>query len=301
MAVVAEPTRRGRRSGPQARREARIGLLFVLPCFLLFLAFRFGPGVTGVLMSFTDYSLTGGGSFIGLDNFTRLWDDPLFWQALKVTVLYTALAVPGTLIASVSLALITRRAFRGAKFFRSVFFLPVVTSLVLAATVFVWIFSTGGPWSTLMGWFRMSEGSWLSDDALVLPALAIVGVWSRFGYGMLILLARMQDIPRELEEAALTDGAGPWQRFRYIVLPQLKPALFFLAVIETTASFQVFDAVYTMTGGGPANASYTLVFQLYDAGFKYFDLGYASAIGVALFVLTVVVAVIQRLVIGKDQ
>ncbi|WP_353940914.1 sugar ABC transporter permease [Streptomyces sp. HUAS MG91] len=301
MTVVADHTRRTERRGPQARREARIGLLFVLPCFLLFLAFRFGPGVAGVLMSFTDYTLTGGGKFIGVDNFTRLWADPLFWKSLKVTVLYTVLAVPGTLIASVALALLTRRAFRGSKVFRSVFFLPVVTSLVLAATVFVWIFSTGGPWATFVSWFGMSDESWLTSDTLVVPALAVVGIWSRFGYGMLILLARMQDIPRELEEAALTDGAGPWQRFRHIVLPQLRPALFFLAVIETTASFQVFDAVYTMTGGGPANASYTLVFQLYDAGFKYFDLGYASAIGVALFVLTLVVAVVQRLVIGKDQ
>ncbi|MFB7078983.1 carbohydrate ABC transporter permease, partial [Streptomyces sp. NPDC056308] len=107
MAVVAEPTRPGRRSGPLARHEARIGLLFVLPCFLLFLAFRFGPAVAGVLMSFTDYTLTGGGHFTGTANFRRLWADPLFWQALKVTVLYTVLAVPGTLIASVSLALIT--------------------------------------------------------------------------------------------------------------------------------------------------------------------------------------------------
>ncbi|MEV0280301.1 sugar ABC transporter permease [Streptomyces sp. NPDC050610] len=300
MAVVAEPGRRGRRSGPQARREARIGLLFVLPCFLLFLAFRFGPGIAGVLMSFTDYSLTGGGRFIGLDNFNRLWHDPLFWKSLKVTVLYTVMAVPGTVAASTALALLTRRAFRGSKVFRSVFFLPVVTSLVLAATVFVWIFSTGGPWSTFMSWFGLSGSSWLGDHVLVLPALALIGIWSRFGYGMLILLARMQDIPRELEEAALTDGAGPWQRFRHIVLPQLRPAMFFLAVIETTSSFQVFDAIYTMTGGGPANASYTLVFQLYDAGFKYFDLGYAATIGVALFVLTLVVALIQRLVIGKD-
>lgn len=301
MTTVADPPRRRRRSGPLTRKEARAGLLFVLPCFALFVAFRFGPGIAGVLMSFTDYSLTGGGHFTGLDNFSRLWADPVFWQALKVTVFYVVIAVPGTLVLSTGLALLTRRAFRGSKVFRSVFFLPVVTSLVLAATVFVWIFSTGGPWSTVVSWFGMSQDSWLTDDVLVLPALAVVGIWSRFGYGMLILLARMQDIPRELEEAAVTDGAGPWQRFRHIVLPQLKPAVFFLAVIETTASFQVFDAVYTMTGGGPANASYTLVFQLYDAGFKYFELGYAAAIGVALFALTLVVAVVQRLVIGKDQ
>ncbi|GCD93459.1 MULTISPECIES: carbohydrate ABC transporter permease [Embleya] len=301
MAAVAEQPRRLRRRGPHARREARIGLLFVLPAFVLFVLFRFGPSIAGVLLGFTDYSLMDSPTFTGLDNFTRLWDDPVFWSSLKVTVLYTVITVPGTIVAAMGLALLTRRAFRGSKLFRSIFFLPVVTSLVLASTVFIWIFSTDGPWSTVMGWVGGHTGSWLADDVFVVPALAIVGIWSRFGYGMLILLASLQNVPRELEEAALTDGAGPWQRFRYIILPSLKPALFFLAVIETTASFQVFDAVYVMTGGGPANASYTLVFQLYDAGFKYFDLGYASAIGLALFVLTLIVAVIQRLVIGKEK
>ncbi|WP_234010842.1 carbohydrate ABC transporter permease [Streptomyces sp. SPB78] len=227
--------------------------------------------------------------------------DPLFWSALKVTVVYTVMAVPVTIAASLGLALLTRRAFRGSKLFRSVFFLPVVTSLILASTVFLWIFSSEGPWSKVMGLVGLPDQSWLADSALVLPALAIVGVWSRCGYGMLILLARLQEVPRELEEAALVDGAGPWKRFRYIVAPQLKGSFFFLAVIETTASFQVFDAVYMMTGGGPANASYSLVFQLYDAGFKYFDLGYASAIGCVLFVLTLVVAAVQRLVIGKES
>jgi multiple sugar transport system permease protein len=111
----------------------------------------------------------------------------------------------------------------------------------------------------------------------------------------------MQDLPRELEEAAAIDGANGWQRFWNIIVPQLKPTLFFLAVIETTASFQIFDLVYMMTGGGPARASYSLVYEIYNQGFKYFDLGYASALGVALFVLTLVVALVQRAVIGKEK
>jgi multiple sugar transport system permease protein len=163
------------------------------------------------------------------------------------------------------------------------------------------VFSTGGPVSTISSWLGGSGQSWLSSTVLVIPALVLVGVWSRFGYGMLILLAGLQDVPRELEEAALTDGAGAWARFRYIVLPHLKPSLFFLAVIETTASFQVFDLIFVMTQGGPARGSYTLVYMLYDQGFKYVDYGYASAIGVALFVMTLVVAVIQRRFLGKEE
>jgi multiple sugar transport system permease protein len=170
----------------------------------------------------------------------------------------------------------------------------------LAGSVFVWIFSANGPWAALMAPLGFG-GSWLGSTALVVPALVLVGIWSRFGYGMMIMIAALQDVPRELEEAALMDGAGAWQRFRWIVLPYLRPTIFFLAVIETTFAFQVFDVIYVMTQGGPAHASYSLVYMLYDQGFRYFDYGYAAAVGVALFIMTLVVALIQRLVIGKQK
>jgi multiple sugar transport system permease protein len=298
VTVTAEARPRrvtARRRSAGARYEARWGLAFVLPCFLLFLAFRFGPAVVGTLLGFFEYTVGDSPTFVGLDNFQRMLHDPLFWQALKVTVIYTVLYLPLSVGVSVGLALLVRRSFRGVRLFRSIFFLPVITSLVLAATIFTWLFSSSGPLGELIG------GSWLASPVLVIPALVIVSVWSRFGYGMLIVLARLQDLPRELEEAALSDGAGPWQRFRYVVLPQLRSAIFFLAVIETTNSFQVFDLVYVMTSGGPGRSSYTLVMDLYDQGFKYFDLGYASALGVALFVLTLFVALIQRLLIGRAK
>lgn len=295
------PERPGALRRTMARREAKIGLLFALPAFLLFLLFRFGPAIAGVGLSFFDYTIGAGAEWTGLDNFRRMVVDPVFWSALRVTVVLSILIVPVQLAISTLMALLVRRAFRGSGLFRSVFFLPVVTSLVLAATVFTWVFSTGGPWSKLMGLLGLSTDSWLGSTTFVLPALALVAVWSRFGYGMLILLARMQDLPRELEEAAAIDGANGWQRFWRIIVPQLKPTLFFLAVIETTASFQIFDLVYMMTGGGPARASYSLVYEIYNQGFKYFDLGYASALGVALFVLTLVVALVQRAVIGKEK
>lgn len=299
--MVALPANWRRRPRRPSRREAGIALLFVLPCLLLFVAFRFGPAAAGVLLGFTDYTIGGETSWTGLENFRRLVDDPTFWSALRVTMLFTVLAVPLSMLASLAMALLTRRAFRGSKLFRSIFFLPVVTSLVLAGVIFAWIFSDGGPWSRAMGALGLPAQSWLANETLVIPALVLVSVWSRFGYGMLILLARLQDIPAELEEAAMTDGASAWQRFRHIVLPQLRPALFFLAVIETTVSFQVFDTIFVMTGGGPVRASYNLIYMLYDQGFRYFDLGYASAIGVVLFVMTIVVALIQRLTLGREK
>jgi multiple sugar transport system permease protein len=299
--MVVLPASRVRRPRRPSWQEARTALLFVLPCLLLFVAFRFGPAIAGAVLGFTDFTIGGETGWIGLENFRRLVDDPTFWAALRVTVVYSALVVPLSILASLGMALLTRRAFRGVKLFRSIFFLPVVTSLILAGVVFAWVFSEGGPWSRLAGVLGLPAHSWLADSTLVIPALVLVSVWSRFGYGMLILLVRMQDIPAELEEAALTDGASTWQRFRYVTLPQLRPVLFFLAIIETTMSFQVFDTIYMMTGGGPVRASYTLVYLLYDQGFRYFDLGYASAIGLALFVMTLIVALIQRLVLGSEK
>ncbi|MEH1015460.1 sugar ABC transporter permease [Micromonospora sp. CPCC 206060] len=299
--MVALPAGRGRRPRRPSAREAGTALLFVLPFLLLFIVFRFGPAIAGAVLGFTDYTIGGEAGFVGLDNFRRLVEDSTFWSALRVTVIFTALSVPLSMIASLAMAVLTRRMFRGVKLFRSIFFLPVVTSLVLAGVVFTWVFSEGGPWSQAMGALGLPAGSWLADSVLVIPALVLVSVWSRFGYGMLILLARMQDIPAELEEAALTDGASAWQRFRYVTLPQMRPALFFVAIIETTVSFQAFDTIYVMTGGGPVRSSYTLVYMLYDQGFKYFDLGYASAVGVALFVLTIIVALIQRLTLGREK
>jgi multiple sugar transport system permease protein len=299
-ATARRRTVRGRRPRP-SWREARTGLLLVLPCFALFVLFRFGPAIAGGLLSFTEYTIGADTEWTGLRNFDRLVHDENFWQAVRITAVYSALAVPGAILAALGMALLTRRAFRGAKVFRSIFFLPVVTSLVLAGVIFTWIFGEDGPWSSVLGAVGLGGGSWLADTVLVIPALVIVSVWTRFGFGMLIILARLQDIPRELAEAAHVDGAGAWQRFRYVVLPQLRPALFFLAILETTVSFQAFDTIYVMTGGGPARASRTLVIELYEQGFRNFDLDYAATVGVGLFVMTLVVALIQRLVLGREE
>ncbi len=300
--TTASTTRKrsGRVAQVLTRREARMAFLFVLPAFLLFIAFRFGPTIAGVLLSLFDYDISGEIDWRGLEHFQRLVADPLFWRAMGTTLIYTLFAVPISLVLSTVMALGVRRAFRGARFFRSIFFLPVITSLVLAGSIFVWIFSSNGPWSALMAPLGLG-GSWLGSTVLVIPAVVVVGVWSRFGYGMMIMIAAMQDVPRELEEAALMDGATAWQRFRSIILPYLRPTIFFLAVIETTFAFQVFDVIYVMTQGGPAHASYSLVYLLYDQGFKYFDYGYAAAVGVALFVMTLAVALVQRLLIGKQR
>lgn len=294
-------------SAPRAPRRARrwrgawIGVAFVAPMLLLFLAFRFVPFAGGIGLAFGSMDLAGELSWVGLDNFDHLFADQLFWKALTVTLVYTVIAVPLVIAVAIGLALLVRRAFAGVRFFRSVFFLPVITSLVLAGVIFIWIFNDGGPVPSLMGALGLPTGSWLTNSALALPAIAIVAAWGRFGFDMLVVLAKLNDIPRELEEAALVDGAGPWQRFRHLTLPQLRSVVYFLVVIETIQSFQVFDAVYIMTAGGPVNSTYTLGYMVYDQAFKFFNFGYSSAVSLVLFVIVMVFTLIQRLTFGKED
>lgn len=301
MAVALAPHRRNSSRRRNRRREGLVGAAFVLPMLVLFVLFRFGPFLGGIGLAFGKYTLGGGFQWRGAHNFERLIGDPLFWHSLRVTLIYTVVTVPLLVAVAVGMALLVRRSFRGVRFFRAAFFLPVITSLVLAGVVFIWIFNADGAVPRILGSLGMYRGSWLTNEVLAIPAIAAVAIWGRFGFDMLIVLARLQDIPRELEEAAMMDGAGAWKRFVHLTIPQLRPVFFFLGVIEVIGSFQVFDAVYVMTGGGPVNATYTLGYMLYDQAFKYFDFGYASAVALALFVLVLLIALVQRVVLDRED
>lgn len=283
-------------------RRPWVGLLFVAPMLALFLLFRFVPVVGAVLLSLTDYRLSGRWSFVAVDNYTRLVQDNLFHQALAVTLTYTVIFVPLTVLLSLGTAVLLHQVVWRRGFFRGVFFLPYVTSIVLAAVIWKWIYDAqDGLINAVLGLVSIGPVDFLAESSLVLPSIAVTSAWKGFGYSMLILLAGLQAVPRSYLEAAMIDGAGTWQRFRYITLPQLRPVLFFVLVIETIGAFQVFDAMYVMTGGGPVRSSYSLVYFLYDSGFKYFDFGYASAIGLMLFAIVLIVSLVQRRLVGRDD
>lgn len=291
----------GKRKTPLWRsREAIAAYLFILPYVVFFTIFRIAPALFGTALSLGKWSLSGSFKLTGFQNYERLFSDPLFWNALRVTGLYAAIALPLTVVLSLAMAQLINRRMRGISIYRSIFFLPVITSPVLSGIVFIWIFSTDGPINSGLRLFGVHVGSWLQSNALVLPALAIVSAWMNFGYNMLILLAGMLAIPEEYYEAAQVDGTTPWQRFWNITLPLLKPSLFFVLILETVKSFQTFDTIYVMTGGGPVRSSYTLTFMIYDQGFGYFDFGYASAAGVVLLIITLTFSLIQRRIVGKD-
>ncbi|MFF0450724.1 carbohydrate ABC transporter permease [Streptomyces sp. NPDC004609] len=291
-----------RKIAPLRRHDARAGLLFVAPMLLLFTVFRFGPVVGAGFLSLTDYRLSGEWEFIGAENYSRLVDDGLFWESLGVTAMYTAVYVPLTVGVALGTAMLLHRTVWMRGFFRGVFFLPYVTSIVLAAVVWKWIYEIeDGLLNSALGALSFGTVDFLGSDSLVLPSIAATSAWKGFGYSMLILLAGLQSIPKSVTEAATIDGAGGWQRFRHITLPMLRPVLFFVLVIEAIQAFQVFDQMYVMTAGGPVRSSYSLVYLLYDTGFKYFDFGYASALGLVLFVVVLVFSLIQRWLIGRDD
>ncbi|MGW6455174.1 carbohydrate ABC transporter permease [Streptomyces sp. NPDC055078] len=291
-----------RKTAPLRRHDARAGLLFVAPMLLLFTMFRFGPVLGAGFLSLTDYRLSGAWEFIGAENYSRLIDDDLFWESLGVTALYTAVYVPLTVGIALGTAMLLHRTIWLRGFFRGVFFLPYVTSIVLAAVVWKWIYEVeDGLLNSALGALSFGSVDFLGSDSLVLPSIAATSAWKGFGYSMLILLAGLQSIPKAVTEAATIDGAGGWQRFRHITLPMLRPVLFFVLVIEAIQAFQVFDQMYVMTAGGPVRSSYSLVYFLYDTGFKYFDFGYASALGLVLFVVVLVFSLIQRWLIGRDD
>jgi len=277
------------------------GLLFVLPMLVLFVIFRFVPTLGAAGMSLTDYKISGEWSFVGADNYARLLDDPNFLSSLRVTLVYVAIYVPLTVLVALGTALLLNAVVFAKGIFRGMLFLPYVTSFVLAAVIWKWMYEFDGLLNGLLAKLDLGPVGFLQESSLVLPALAMVSVWKGFGYSMLILLAGLKSIPPSYLEAATVDGASSWQRFRQITLPLLRPALFFVIVIETIGAFQTFDTIYVMTGGGPARASYTLIYGLYDQGFRFFDFGYAATLGVVLFALVLLVSLIQRRLLDREN
>ncbi|MGA4508265.1 carbohydrate ABC transporter permease [Propionibacteriaceae bacterium G1746] len=286
----------------QRRHDAWAGLLFVLPMLVLFIIFRYIPSLGAVGLSFTDYKLSGEYELVGLDNYQRFFTNPVALNALKTTLIYAVIYVPMMVVTALVTALVLQRIVWGSGFFRGALFLPYVTSFVLAGIIWLWLLNVDGPINLLVTSLGFEAIPFLTGDRwLILTSLASVSVWRGFGYSMLILLAGLKTIPAELYESASIDGASSWNKFWRITLPLLRPSLFFVLVIETIGAFQVFDTAYVMTGGGPARASYTLIYHLYESGFRFFNFGYAAAVGVVLFLIVFLISMVQRVLVDRAE
>lgn len=271
--------------------------LFIFPSLIGFIFFYFIPILSGIGFSLTDYTglSTKNIGFVGLNNYKRMFSDRYFVQAFKNNLIYALLFTPLTLVVSLFFATILNGVKRGRKFFRVVFFLPYITSMVSVAVVWRLIFNpTNGPLNILLiNLGIQNPPKWLMSTKWAIYAVIIVSVWKSFGYYMLILLANMQNIPEHLYEAAAIDGAGGIQKYFRITLPLLSPTIFLCLVMLLINSFQVFDLVNVMTNGGPGTATNVLVYRIYVEGFVNARMGYACTIAYFLFAITFIITLFQ--------
>lgn len=271
---------------PRAKREALIGFLLILPWLIGFLAFTAGPMLISLFLSLTRWDVLTPPIFVGLSNFQRLAQDPLFWKSLYNTMIYTILNVPLSLAGSLSLALILNRRVRGVSIFRTLFYLPELTPLVATSLIWAWVLNTHfGILNYLLSRLGLPPVPWLESTTWALPSIVLMSLWTVGGSRMLIFLAGLQGVPEELNEAAALDGASSWARLWHVILPMLSPVIFFNLVLGVILSFQVFTPAYIVTNGGPADSTLVYGLYLYRNAFQYFQMGYASSMAWMMLLL----------------
>lgn len=281
----------------QKKKEARWAYLFISPFIIGFVVFMLGPMLFSVIGSFTDYNLTSKMNFIGLANFRRMFlHDDLFWKSLYNTVYFVLFNVPLTTMFSVFLATILNQKIRGISIFRTMFYLPAVLSGVAVYILWMQLLSpSAGLINTFLGWFNISGPAWLFDPNWTKPALILMKIWSSGG-AMLLYLATLQNVPRSLYESAAIDGAGVWGKFKNITLPLITPIIFYDVITSTIGSFQIFQEAYVMTKngtGGPANSLLFYNLHMWNKAFVAFDMGYAMAMSMILFLIVLVLTFIN--------
>jgi multiple sugar transport system permease protein len=269
--------------------------LYLLPTFIGLTLFSAGAVAASFFMSFTQWDFVSSPEWVWLDNYVMLWQSDLFWEVFRNTVYFILLAVPLSVACSLALALAANTGLKGITFFRTAYFLPVVSSMIAVALVWSWIFN---PEYGLLNYllqvlFGIKGPAWLDSTSWALPAMVIVTVWKGLGYSMVIFLAGLQNIPQDLYHAATIDGAGVWKRFRHITLPMLSPTTFFVLVITLINSFQVFEQTYVLTKGGPANSTLTMSYYIYQNAFQFFQMGKAAALSYVLFAAIFAVTLVQ--------
>jgi multiple sugar transport system permease protein len=252
-------------------------------------------------MSVFDWPIIGTPKFVGTANFTALMNDPLFWTALKNTVTFTALTVPATVIIALALASIVNQRLPGMRIFRLALFIPFITSTAVVAIVWKGMYASEGAVNQVFSTLHLPTADWLSNPDLALVSVAVMAIWKEVGFSMLILLAGLQTVPKELTEAARIDRANSFQIYFRIVLPLILPIVLLVTILATISSFQVFDATYVMTGGGPGYSTTTLVYYIYNSAFVGLRMGYAATIALALLVVILAVSLIQRRLLGGGE
>ncbi|MCA3020428.1 MAG: sugar ABC transporter permease [Rhodocyclaceae bacterium] len=272
-----------------------IPYLFLIPACVVLATFVLYPALKAIYLSFTNFNMIREAEFVGFANYLNVWRDPFFWAALKNTLLYMVVVVPVLVIAPIFLAALVNKHIPGIAFIRAAIYLPVITSLVISGLIWKWVYEEQG----ILNYVLLASGvttdpvAFLTDPANALFSVMAVTIWSGMGYYMVIYLAGLQSIPRHLYEVAEVEGVSAWQQMIHITIPLLRPSIAVVTVMSSIAAMKVFEEVYVMTQGGPMDSTKTLVYYLYESAFSEFEMGYASAIGVVLFLLTLVFSLIN--------
>lgn len=267
------------------KKEARAFYISISPWLFGVIVFTIYPLWRSFQLSFTSYDLLSAPEFIGLGNVDRLINDPLFWQSLKVTLLFVLGSVPGSTILALIIAMVLTQGLKGVNYWRTIFFLPSLISGVAVAVLWSYVFNPDfGLFNTILSWFGIDGPGWITSQAWALPSLILMSWWS-IGGQMIIYLAGLKGIPQVLYEAAEIDGANGWSKFWNVTVPMLSPTIFFNVVMAIITAFQSFDAAFVLTNGGPNNATLTYMLYLYRSAFEFGNMGYASMLAWVLFLI----------------
>lgn len=282
------------------KAETRAALLFLAPAIVLLVVFFFAPVLAGLALSLTDFDLytigdTNNLRFVALHNYRELLTSSIFWTAFGNTLYFALVGGPLTVMVSLAAALLVNaKMTRYKAFFRTVYFAPVVTTLVAVAIVFKYLYHPRfGLLNRALDTIGLPQPDWLGNPRLAMFAIILLAVWKGFGYTMIIFIAGLQNIPEDLYEAARLDGAGAWQQFRHVTLPMLGPTFLFVGIVVAIGQLQIFAEPYVMTRGGPLNSTVTMVMLMYEQGFKFWRMGYAAAVAFVLFVVIGTATVLQ--------
>jgi multiple sugar transport system permease protein len=286
------------------RSNSRGAIVMLAPFVVLYALFIIGPAVYGVVMSFFDTSLvhSGLGSFAGLRNYGEALGSADFWHAIWHTLWFTILTTPPLVVLSLVFALLAERVRRGRWFFRLAFFLPYVLPSAVVALIWIWLYTPAlGLLGNIVTTFGFDEPNWLGDPNWAMVSLAMTTVWWTLGFNFVLYLAGLQEIPRELYEAAAIDGAGPWQQIRRVTLPLLARTTVLVVVLQIIASLKVFDQMYIMTSGGPNYATRSALEYIYDVGFTDLRTGYAAAASTLFFIVVLIVSVVWLVMTRRQE
>lgn len=291
------------------RNEAIMAWIFSAPALLLLIVFLLVPFLMAFGLAFTDQRLIPNPNlptrFVGLRNFMRLLDDETFHRALLNNFLFAAIVVPLQTSLALLLAVVVNQKLRFTNVFRTIYFSPVVTTMVVVAIIWTFLYNPGegliNAFIQTISYGRLGPYDWLTNTKLAFPAIMLLSIWQGVGFQMVIYLAGLQDIPNELYEAAQVDGANRWQQFWNVTLPQLRNTTIFVVIATTILAFKLFDQVWVMTKGGPQEATMTTMIMVYREGFKQLKVGYASAISVVFFLIVLGVSLLQRVFLREER